>query len=134
VDQLAWSLPRRVWRRVSAGTGAKGQRWYSWALVDIAGDTDTGHHHLLVRRNDKTGELAYYRCYSPDPVTLGDYVRVAGWRWKIEDRGRDRSYERPPAQIPACGITALGSCLGSWRRIAPRGKDAVCGRVAATIW
>ena len=36
--------------------------------------------------------------------------------------------------VPACGITALGSCLGSWRRIAPRGKDAVCGRVAATIW
>ena len=49
------------------------------------GDTDTGHHHLLVRRNDKTGELAYYRCYSPDPVTLGDYVRVAGRRWKIEE-------------------------------------------------
>ena len=27
-------------------------------------------------------------------------------------RGRDRPYGRPPAQIPACGITALGSCLG----------------------
>jgi len=27
------------------------------------------------------------------------------------DRGRDRSFERPPAQIPACGTTALGSCL-----------------------
>ena len=37
VDQLARSLPRRAWRRVSAGTGAKGQRWYSWALLDIAG-------------------------------------------------------------------------------------------------
>ena len=81
----ARSLPRRAWRRVSAGTGAKGQRWYSWALVDITGDTDTGHHHLLIRRNDKTGELAYYRCYSPDAVTFADYVRVAGWRWKIEE-------------------------------------------------
>ena len=38
-----------------------------------------------MRRNDKTGELAYYRCYSPDPVTLADYVRVAGWRWKVEE-------------------------------------------------
>ena len=85
VDELARSLPRRAWRRLSAGAGAKGQRWYSWALVDIAGDTDTGHHHLLVRRNDKTGELAYYRCYSPNPVRLRDYVRVAGWRWKIEE-------------------------------------------------
>jgi len=27
-------------------------------------------------------------------------------------RGRDRPYGRPPAQIPACGITALGSYLG----------------------
>ncbi|KJE76358.1 hypothetical protein FEAC_18420 [Ferrimicrobium acidiphilum DSM 19497] len=27
------------------------------------------------------------------------------------DRGRDRSFERPPAQILACGTTALGSCL-----------------------
>ena len=25
-------------------------------------------------------------------------------------RGRDRPCGRPPAQIPACGITALGSC------------------------
>jgi hypothetical protein len=27
-------------------------------------------------------------------------------------RGRDRPCGRPPAQIPACGITALGSYLG----------------------
>ena len=26
-------------------------------------DTDTGCHHLLIRRNDATGELAYLRCY-----------------------------------------------------------------------
>jgi SRSO17 transposase len=84
VDVLARSLPRRAWQRVSAGTGAKGQRWYSWALVDIHADA-AGHHHLLVRRNDKTGERAYYRCYSPDPVALADYVRVAGWRWKVEE-------------------------------------------------
>jgi len=27
-------------------------------------------------------------------------------------RGRDRPFGPPPAQIPASGITALGSCLG----------------------
>ena len=27
-------------------------------------------------------------------------------------RGRDRPCGRPPAQIPACGTTALGSYLG----------------------
>jgi SRSO17 transposase len=90
VDTLAASLPRRAWQKRSAGTGAKGQRWYSWALVDINNDNndsigETGRHHLLIRRNDKTGELAYYRCYSPQPVTLRQYVRVAGWRWKVEE-------------------------------------------------
>ena len=38
-----------------------------------------------MRRNDTTGELAYYRCYSPDPVPLADYVRVAGQRWRVEE-------------------------------------------------
>ena len=46
-------------------------------------------------------------------------------------RGRDRRCRRPPAQIPACGITALGSCLGFWRRTACRGTDASGGRVVA---
>ncbi len=27
------------------------------------------------------------------------------------DRGRDWPFGQPPAQIPACGTTALGSCL-----------------------
>ena len=43
------------------------------------------------------------------PEHLAGYVRG---QWTIESRGRDRPYGRPPAQIPACGTTALGSCLG----------------------
>ncbi|MGW5153590.1 hypothetical protein [Rhodococcus koreensis] len=30
---------------------------------------------------------------------------------RYSSRGRDRPHGRPPAQIPACGTTALGSCL-----------------------
>ena len=41
-----------------------------------------------------------------------------------EGRGRDRPYGRPPAQIPACGITALGSHLGCWRQSARWARDA----------
>ena len=40
-------------------------------------------------------------------------------------RGRDRPCGRPPAQIPACGTTALGSCLGSWRRKRTSGKGCI---------
>ena len=38
--------------------------------------------------------------------------------------GRDRPYGRPPALIPACGTTALGSCLRYDRRSVLRGKGA----------
>lgn len=48
-------------------------------------DTDTGMHHLLIRRNDATGEHAYLRCYSPRAVPLRTLVTVAGQRRRIEE-------------------------------------------------
>ena len=39
----------------------------------------------MVRRNDSTQELAYYRCWSPHPVPLRTLVAVAGRRWTIEE-------------------------------------------------
>ena len=39
---------------------------------------------LLIRRNDRTGELAYLRSY-PQPVPLATLVGVAGQRWRIEE-------------------------------------------------
>ena len=80
------ALTSLQWQRLSAGAGAKGQRYYSWARTRIEPEPDsTGHHWLLIRRNDTTGELAYYRCYHPEPVTLGELVAVAGKRWRIEE-------------------------------------------------
>jgi len=35
--------------------------------------------------NPTTGELAYYRCYAPEPTTLTRLVAVAGRRWAIEE-------------------------------------------------
>ena len=89
VDELAASLPADAWQKRSAGTGSKGKRHYSWALIGIDpehdADPDGAAHHLLIRRNDTTGELAYHRCYSPRPVSLARLVRVAGQRWRIEE-------------------------------------------------
>jgi hypothetical protein len=53
-----------VWQRYSAGVGSKGPRWYNWAWVEAATDTQP-NQTLLIRRNNTTGELAYYRCFSP---------------------------------------------------------------------
>jgi len=87
VDRLPAMLPRRAWQKHSAGAGSHGPRYYSWAWVELNAedDADTGRHHLLIRRNDKTGEHAYLRCYSPRPVTLHTLVTVAGQRWRIEE-------------------------------------------------
>jgi SRSO17 transposase len=88
-QQLAARLPKQAWQRLSAGNGAKGERFYDWALLDTtdtAADPDAaGCHWLLVRHNRHSGELAYYRAYSPQPVRLTALVRVAGTRWRIEE-------------------------------------------------
>jgi len=87
VDALPAMLPARAWQKHSAGAGSHGHRLYSWAWIALLpeDDTDTGQHHLLIRRNDRTGELAYLRCYTPHPVPLRTLVVVAGQRWRIEE-------------------------------------------------
>ncbi|MBV9312552.1 MAG: IS701 family transposase, partial [Pseudonocardia sp.] len=101
-DELAARVPTRAWQRLSAGKGAKGERVHDWALITLTppsqtppttktASTDpppppvTGCWWLLARRTPRTGELAFYRCYSPTPVPLGELVRVAGRRWTIEE-------------------------------------------------
>ena len=87
VDRLPAMLPSWAWQKHSAGPGSHGHRYYSWAWITLLpeNDADTGWHHLLIRRNDATGELAYLRCYSPRPTTLHTLVAVAGQRWRIEE-------------------------------------------------
>lgn len=86
--KLAEHLPDHVWGRYLAGWGSKGPRYYHWTRVKIV-ETDAdgsshGHHWLLFRRNPTTGETAYYRCWSPTPVTLPTLTWTAGTRWPIE--------------------------------------------------
>ena len=86
--ELARRLPARAWQRVSAGPGAKGPRWYDWALIEAADPAVTegdGPHWLLIRRRISDGEYAFYRAHAPHPVPLAQLVRVAGSRWKVED-------------------------------------------------
>ncbi|MFF9391396.1 IS701 family transposase [Streptomyces griseoluteus] len=83
-DALAKKVPKRAWQKLSAGRGAKGHRFYDWAVVDLT-DPRPGRHQLLIRRSRSTGELAYYRCYSPAPVPLTTLVKVAGSRWRVEE-------------------------------------------------
>ena len=85
---LAKKLPARAWQRISAGPGAKGPRWYDWALIEVADSAVTdgsGPHWLLIRRRISDGEYAFYRAHAPGPVPLAQLVRAAGSRWKVEE-------------------------------------------------
>jgi SRSO17 transposase len=85
-DAIAAALPKHVWQRLSAGQGSKGPRFYDWAWITIDPDAERpGQRSLLIRRNNSTGELAYYRCYAPEPVPLRELVAVAGRRWTVEE-------------------------------------------------
>ena len=58
---LAASLPPQYWQRLSAGPGAKGHLYHDWAWIEITVDEAPGRHWLLIRRNVRTGEPAFYR-------------------------------------------------------------------------
>jgi hypothetical protein len=85
---LAARLPESCWQRLSAGTGAKGERCYDWALVEVSDPAitkDSGPDWLLIRRRISDGEYAFYRAHAPRPVPLTELIRVAGIRWKVEE-------------------------------------------------
>jgi hypothetical protein len=83
--------PAWAWTRRSAGAGSKGPRLYDWAwLTDVGTDSDPagsddGWHSLLIRRNYTTGELAFYRCWTPERTGIARLVHVAGTRWIVEE-------------------------------------------------
>ncbi len=64
---------------------------------------------LLIRRNRRTGEFAFYRCFSPRTVPLAALVRVAGRRWTV-------------AWIPATGEQPRSSAMATARDTRQAGK------------
>lgn len=91
-DVLAAGLPTASWQLRSAGAGSKAQRWYQWAYLRLEESPEAdGERYLPIRRNHSTGELAFYRCWTPAPAALADLVRVAGTRWTIEEGSKPES-------------------------------------------
>ena len=83
----AWikRLPKKNWRRLSAGDGAKGPRLYDWACVPYSGAAPGFQCALLVRRSiAKPAELTFYLTHAPKGTSLAELVRVAGMRWNVE--------------------------------------------------
>ena len=86
----AGMIPARAWHRMRTGSGTKGARHYDWAMLEVTSD-DTpdgqpdGHSVLLARRHRYTGQLSFYRCWTPGPVPLSRLIAIAVARWRIEE-------------------------------------------------
>jgi SRSO17 transposase len=98
VDVIAAGWPAGVWHRASAGAGAKGPRWYDWAVRAFGPVDERGWQlWLLVRRHrEKADERAYYLCRGPAETLWRELVRVAGSRWTAEE-----GFERAKGE---CGL------------------------------
>ena len=85
VRTLAAEIDSDRWVRISAGQGAKGERFYDWARVPLATPSRDGFARwLLVRRGLDDDELRYSACFGPPETALAGLARVAGTRWAIE--------------------------------------------------
>jgi SRSO17 transposase len=93
-ENIARTLPRTAWRRLSAGAGTKGARLHDWAYCELAdldasdyGNAQTGlwTRGLLIRCNIADGDMAFFSTWCPAGTTIRSLVKVEGHRWAIED-------------------------------------------------
>jgi SRSO17 transposase len=86
VEDWLEDVPGKGWRRLSAGDGAKGPRFYDWAWLPYRSLAAAGWQKgLLIRRSlTEPDKLAFHLTLAPAATSLADLVRVAGTRWTIE--------------------------------------------------
>jgi len=92
--EIADKLDPCAWRRLSAGAGAKGERLFEWAYLELA-DLEAAEYNetlsglwtrgLLIRRNITDGTLAFFATWCPAGTPIAVLVTVEGQRWAIED-------------------------------------------------
>lgn len=86
-EALLATIPDDGWQRIDVGAGSKGPRRYDWARARLPYLTDDGWAPwLLLRRSVAQPEdLAFYRAFGHDDVTIEELARIAGTRWVIEE-------------------------------------------------
>ncbi|HVT68379.1 MAG TPA: IS701 family transposase [Trebonia sp.] len=87
VRALLAEVPADAWHRLSCGDGAKGPRWYDWAVLRTnCPESETYARWLLIRGSvSDPADVAYFACGGPPGTTLPELVRIAGTRWAVEE-------------------------------------------------
>jgi SRSO17 transposase len=88
VAEVVARLPRRQWRRLSVGAGAKGPRLYDWVrlqVIESRDDLPGPQVWLLARRSvSRPEEVAYYLALGPRTSSLQQLAQVASTRYTVE--------------------------------------------------
>jgi hypothetical protein len=99
----AGMIPAHAWHRMRTGSGTKGTRRCDWAMLEVASDDTPGRHEdghsvLLARRHRYTGQLSFYRCWTPGPAPLSRLIAIAVARWRIGGRSSACQAEHRPGR------------------------------------
>lgn len=87
VRDVLKTMDESGWKKISAGKGTKGDRYYQWCRIKINSVSSNGWSRwLMIRRNLKNSDdVAFYIAFSPDEKTLENMAKAAGSRWTIEE-------------------------------------------------
>ena len=96
VDEHVEALRSKAWKKLSCGSGTKGNRVYEWAFVPFRIPTAAGKRKgLLVRRSRKDQtDIAYYFALARARTRLQSLVNVA------ECRSLSRNISSTPTRKP----------------------------------
>ena len=105
VDELARTVPDSAWQHYSCGPGSKGPRYYDWAWIALLpeDDSDSGQHHLLIRRNDTPASWPTYAATAPARC------RCPPWCGWPGSGGASKSPSRPRKASSASTNTRCGA-------------------------
>jgi SRSO17 transposase len=87
VKTILAGIAQAGWKRLSAGHGSKGERFYDWTALELSRPMQDGFCRLLlVRRSlDERREMSAYVVFARLETRLTQIVRAAGARWAIEE-------------------------------------------------
>ncbi len=81
------------WKRLSCGSGTKGERFYDWGLIEFESRLESGFQKgLLFRKSiENSTEIAYYMCHYAVGTKIEELVRVAGKDGRLNRRSSCRN-------------------------------------------